>query len=92
MKKLQLSSTAIAIIIATSVNANDEINKNDIETIEVKGNYLKGYSAHRASGASRLALDIIDIPQSVSVITETQMSDYQLNDIDTVLDLSLIHI
>ena len=86
MKKLQLSSTAIAIIIATSVNANDELIKNDIETIEVKGNYLKGYSAHSASGASRLALDIIDIPQSVSVITETQMSDYQLNDIDTVLD------
>ena len=86
MKKLQLSSTAVAIIIATSVNANDEIIKNDIETIEVKGNYLKGYSAHSASGASRLALDIIDIPQSVSVITETQMSDYQLNDIDTVLD------
>lgn len=86
MKKLQLSSLAIAAMLATNTNANEEIKKNDIESIEVKGNYLKGYNAHSASGASRLALDIIDIPQSVSVITETQMSDYQLNDIDTVLD------
>ena len=86
MKKLQLSSLAIAAMLATNTNANEEIKKNDIESIEVKGNYLKGYNAHSASGASRLALDIIDIPQSVSVITDTQMSHYQLNDIDTVLN------
>lgn len=70
---------------AFSVNAENTDSK-ELEVIEVKGTYLEGYHAHTASGASRLALDIKDIPQSVSVITESQMKDYQLNDIDAVLD------
>ena len=71
---------------ATNANANESEDTKDIERIEVNGSYLKGYNAHNASGASRLELDIIDIPQSVSVITDSQMSDYQLKDIDAVLD------
>ena len=70
-----------ALIAAGVANADD-----NIETIEVTGSYLKGYNAHSASGASKLELDIIDIPQSVSVITDSQMDDYKLTDIDSVLD------
>lgn len=76
----------MALLFATNVNANDDVKETELEVIEVKGSYLKGYNAHSASGASRLELDIIDIPQSVSVITDSQMKDYQLNDIDAVLD------
>ncbi|NMP32800.1 TonB-dependent siderophore receptor [Thalassotalea sp. M1531] len=64
----------------------DDAKLSDLEVIEVKGTYLEGYNAHSASGASRLELDIKDIPQSVSVITESQMKDFKLNDIDSVLD------
>lgn len=86
MKELKLSTLAIAILLTTNVYANEDKKDNDIEVIEVKGSYLKGYNAHSASGASRLELDIIDIPQSVSVITASQMKDYHLIDIDSVLD------
>jgi outer membrane receptor for ferric coprogen and ferric-rhodotorulic acid len=58
----------------------------DVENIEVTGSYIAGYGAHTASGASRLDLDIIDIPQSVSVISSAQMQDFQLNDINDALD------
>lgn len=83
---MRLSALSLALILAANVSANDEINENEVEHIEVKGSYLKGYNAHSASGASRLELDIIDIPQSVSVITSNQMKHYQLIDIDSVLD------
>ncbi|WP_420794608.1 TonB-dependent siderophore receptor [Thalassomonas viridans] len=58
----------------------------NIEKIEVKGTYIDGYGAHEVSGASRLDLSIIEIPQSVSVITSAQMQDYQLTDINSALD------
>jgi outer membrane receptor for ferric coprogen and ferric-rhodotorulic acid len=37
-------------------------------------------------GASRLDLSIIEIPQSVSVITSAQMQDFQLKNINAALD------
>ncbi|MDT0605089.1 TonB-dependent siderophore receptor [Thalassotalea sp. W431] len=86
MKNMKLSALSLALLLATNASANDEKNESEIERIEVKGSYLKGYNAHSASGASRLELDIIDIPQSVSVITASQMKDYQLTNIDAVLD------
>ncbi|RCU50066.1 TonB-dependent siderophore receptor [Corallincola holothuriorum] len=58
----------------------------DIERIEVKGSYIQGYNAHSASGASKLELPIIEIPQSVSVITNQQLQDFQLTDINAALD------
>lgn len=58
----------------------------NIEKIHVTGSYLAGYNASTASGASKLELPISDIPQSVSVITSAQMSDFQLTNINSVLD------
>ncbi|WP_220741456.1 TonB-dependent siderophore receptor [Shewanella algidipiscicola] len=58
----------------------------NIEKIEVTGRYIEGYNAHSVSGASRLDLAISDIPQSVSVITDAQLRDFQLNDINAALD------
>ena len=86
MKQVKLSALTMAIMLTTTVSATEVTNESELEVIEVKGSYLKGYNAHSASGASRLELDIIDIPQSVSVITASQMKDYQLIDIDSVLD------
>ncbi|MCW3170958.1 TonB-dependent siderophore receptor [Shewanella sp. FYR11-62] len=69
----------------TPNEAIDQLDPN-VETIEVKGRYIQGYNAHSASGASRLDLAISDIPQSVSVITDAQLRDFQLNDINAALD------
>lgn len=81
----KLTTLASMLLVAMSAQAQQNDDK-EIEKIEVKGSYAKGYGAHDASGASRLDLAIIDIPQSVSVITEAQINDFQLNDINAVLD------
>tara|TARA_R110000744_G_scaffold98591_3_gene190485 strand:+ start:11105 stop:13237 length:2133 start_codon:yes stop_codon:yes gene_type:complete len=70
----------------TLAQTSDKNEAKAIEKIEVTGSYIDGYGAHSASGASRLDLDIFDIPQSVSVITSAQMQDFQLNDISDALD------
>ena len=77
------------LTVFTNMALAQTTNQNDakaIEKIEVTGSYIDGYGAHSASGASRLDLDIFDIPQSVSVITSAQMQDFQLNDINDALD------
>ncbi len=84
-KQMKTQLTTVASLLLVALAAQAEQTK-EIETIEVKGSYAKGYGAHDASGASRLELSIIDIPQSVSVITEAQIDDFQLNDINSVLD------
>nr|WP_232769216.1 TonB-dependent siderophore receptor [Colwellia sp. Bg11-28] len=77
----------ITLTILTTTNAFAEGSKNsDVEKIEVQGTYIEGYGAHEVSGASRLDLSIIEIPQSVSVITGAQMRDFQLSDINAALD------
>jgi len=86
MIRLKFSAVALAITVASVSQAEVNNLEENLEVIEVKGSYLKGYNAHSASGATRLALDIIDIPQSVSVITDSQMQDFKLIDIDSVLD------
>ncbi|ADT92746.1 TonB-dependent siderophore receptor [Shewanella baltica OS625] len=94
MNTLRLSTLYSAIIIALSTAmpsyaddaAPNENTDKKIEKIEVKGSYIAGYNASTASGASKLELPISDIPQSVSVITSAQMSDFQLTNINTVLD------
>ncbi|PKH87688.1 TonB-dependent siderophore receptor [Colwellia sp. Bg11-28] len=85
MKNLPLN--LITLTILTTTNAFAEGSKNsDVEKIEVQGTYIEGYGAHEVSGASRLDLSIIEIPQSVSVITGAQMRDFQLSDINAALD------
>ncbi|GIU52571.1 TonB-dependent siderophore receptor [Shewanella sp. KT0246] len=93
---MKLSPIYLSILCAFSVIQCASAAENDVkdtpdettnlEVIEVKGRYIQGYNAHSASGASRLDLAITDIPQSVSVITEAQMKDFQLTDINSVLD------
>ena len=85
LKTYNLSLITASILFATSSMANDKADKN-IEKIDVQGTYIEGYAANQVSGASRLDLSIIEIPQSVSVITSAQMQDFQLKDINSALD------
>ncbi|MCT8944678.1 TonB-dependent siderophore receptor [Shewanella putrefaciens] len=90
--RLSLLYSAMLLALGTAglSHADDSATNNkttdNIEKIEVKGSYIAGYNASTASGASRLDLAISDIPQSVSVITNAQMSDFQLTNINTALD------
>ncbi|OEG74645.1 TonB-dependent receptor [Shewanella colwelliana] len=96
MKTVKLSPICVALLCSLNIN-NKVLAESDtniieseraqkIETIEVRGRYIDGYNAHSVSGASRLDLAISDIPQSVSVITDAQLRDFQLTDINAALD------
>lgn len=87
VKSFNISLVAASVAFSMQSLAFD-VNNNDkeIEKIEVSGTYIEGYDAHEVSGASRLALSITEIPQSVSVISSAQMADYQLKDINSALD------
>jgi len=85
LKTYNLSLITASILFATSSMANDKADEN-IEKIDVQGTYIEGYAANEVGGASRLDLSIIEIPQSVSVITSAQMQDFQLKDINSALD------
>ncbi|WP_330997839.1 TonB-dependent siderophore receptor [Psychrosphaera haliotis] len=69
---------------------NKAVEKNaasgQIETIQVTGSYIEGYGEEDVNGASRLNLKMVEIPQSVSVISSAQIKDFQLNDINAALD------
>ena len=85
----RLQPLALAVLVtlsATQISKANEINIEEIEKVTVTGSYLEGYNAHSASGASRMELAIEDIPQSVSVITNAQLQDFQLTDINLALD------
>jgi len=86
MKKFTYSAVASALFLATSAYADQNANKEPVEKIEVVGSYIQGYGAHNVSGASKLDLAIIEIPQSVSVISTVQMADYQLTNLNDALD------
>lgn len=96
MKTVKLSPICVALLCSLNIN-NKVLAESDtniieseraqkIETIEVRGRYIDGYNAHSVSGASRLDLAISDIPQSVSVITDAQLRDFQLTDINAAID------
>lgn len=82
--------TTLPLVLMCSLGATGTVLANDeessVEKITVSGSYLEGYNAHSASGASRMELAIKDIPQSVSVITNAQLQDFQLTDVNLALD------
>ncbi|MFC4700189.1 TonB-dependent siderophore receptor [Glaciecola siphonariae] len=83
---LQTLCLSSLFILNIPFDAVAELDDSDIEKIIVTGSYLQGYNAHSASGASRMELAIRDIPQSVSVISNAQIQDFQLTDINVALD------
>jgi len=88
VKKIKFSFIAVYVMCATSSMAFEDVAKNidnNIEKIEVTGTYIEGYAANKVGGASRLDLSVIEIPQSVSVISGAQMADFQLKDVNSAL-------
>lgn len=83
VKSLVTTITLGSTFVASANNLNTQ---ESIEKIEVKGSYIEGYSADDVNGASRLDLKMVEIPQSVSVISSAQLADFKLNDINAALD------
>ena len=88
MQAFKINAVCAATIFAmsNSVYAAESVDTDKIEKIEVKGSYIEGYGADDVNGASRLDLKMVEIPQSVSVISSAQLKDFQLNDINSALD------
>ncbi|WP_448213209.1 TonB-dependent siderophore receptor [Colwellia sp. MEBiC06753] len=66
----------------TETASNDTANDNlkDIETIRIVGSRTQRIS----SGATGLGLDSFDTPQSLSIVEQETISNYQLNDINSL--------
>lgn len=78
---LRLFSVTAALTVATS-HANSPAH---IETIEVTGSQQSPYTTDELQSATKLGLSIKETPQSISVITDTQIHDFGLLDISSVL-------
>ncbi|MBD1388790.1 TonB-dependent siderophore receptor [Neiella sp. HB171785] len=84
-KSTLATAVLLALVSASHAVAEENQSTDQAERIEVRGSYIKGYNAHSASGASKLELPIVEIPQSVTVITAQQIEDFRLTDINDVL-------
>lgn len=57
-----------------------------LDAVVVTGKRLSGYAPGRTSAATRLELSARETPQSVSVVSRTQMDDFALDSVNAVLD------
>lgn len=84
-----LSMTAVADSTSTSDKENPEESPEDqartLDRVEVQGQRA-GYTASDSSTATGLALSLRETPQGLSVATRALMDDFQLNDINAVLN------
>ncbi|RTE86805.1 TonB-dependent siderophore receptor [Lysobacter sp. N42] len=78
----------VAGLPVTAVLAADQGTEDTIEHIEVRGQQQSGYRVQDQQSSSRLDLDMKDTPQMVSVINGERIADFQLNDINSLLENS----
>lgn len=88
---LAQGSLAVAVGVATncpaiaqSDNSNNDKESNAIELIEVYGQRLAPYKALR-SGDDRRGADLADLPQTLSILTQTQIEDSGKTDLKEIL-------
>lgn len=92
--KKSLLSIATIIALSNTILASDKINENStsLGSVDVVSNgdetteHSNSYTIGSMSSATKMNLSILDTPQSVSVITQQQMKDFDLNTINDVLN------
>ncbi|TKB47842.1 TonB-dependent receptor [Thalassotalea mangrovi] len=77
--KFKLTSIAAALIVSNSAIANDH---HDIEKIVVEGRYL----SINESNSVKTPTPIIDVPQSISIITAEQITERGITSIGDIID------
>lgn len=83
-----ISLQFFSVALAQSVDPNDSANNADswlIETIEVTGKKREGYSVPQSSTATRTNTPLIEVPQSVQVITDTLLKEQDLRQLGEAL-------
>ncbi|WP_396587064.1 TonB-dependent siderophore receptor [Bermanella sp. R86510] len=89
--KKQLLVAVISAVSTSMVLAQEEQtqqNSTDLETVVVKGEREKGFLVEQMNTATKLDLSIRQTPQSISVINEQLIDDFQLNTVNDALALT----
>ena len=80
--KFQLTSIAAAVLLSNSVVAQSADNTSSIERVVVEGKYL----SVNQSNSVKTPTPIIDVPQSLSIITAEQITERGFNSIGDIID------
>jgi iron complex outermembrane receptor protein len=80
---MKLNSLYIALL--ASITTNTYANTTDLERIEVKGSYFNDYKVDNANGAMRTSASLLETAQSVTVITDTIISEQLATTLGEVL-------
>lgn len=80
--KFQLTSIAAAILLSHTAVAQNIANETSIEKITVEGKYL----SVNQSNSVKTPTPIIDVPQSLSIITAEQITERGFNSIGDIID------
>ena len=87
IQKTLLAAGILAALASTTTFAEEPQQTDEvIERLKITGEKQEGYNAASAEGATKLGLSIKETPQAVTVITQQQMKDFGLDDINAVLD------
>lgn len=87
IQKTLLAVSVLAALTSTTTFAEEPQQTDDVvERLKITGEKQEGYKASSAEGATKLGLSLKETPQAVTVITQQQMNDFGLNDINAVLD------
>ncbi|MBB1378704.1 TonB-dependent siderophore receptor [Pseudoalteromonas sp. SR43-2] len=80
---MKLNSIYIALL--ASITTSTYANTTDLERIEVKGSYFNDYKVDNANGAMRTSASLLETAQSVTVITDTIISEQLATTLGEVL-------
>ncbi|MDR3444337.1 MULTISPECIES: TonB-dependent siderophore receptor [unclassified Dyella] len=86
---LSLALTAPVLHADDATSAPDATKVKNLEGVQTTATVTgdgDSYTTKAASGATRLPLSLRETPQSVSVVTDQQMKDFNLTNINAVLD------
>ena len=80
---MKLNSLYVALVGAISTSAFAA--PTDLERIEVKGSYFNDYKVDNANGAMRTSASLLETAQSVTVISDTIISEQLATTLGEVL-------
>ncbi|WP_418179682.1 TonB-dependent siderophore receptor [Aliarcobacter lanthieri] len=84
--KIKLAlSVATILAMGVSINANETTKLDAITVKEAQTNPKNSYTIKETSSSTKLDLSLKETPQSISVITQQQIEDQNLQDINDVL-------
>lgn len=78
MKKTQIAALAVVLLVSTLAQAQQE----NLEEVIVKGRYLSSNEVHSV----KTPTPIIDVPQSLSIITADQITEHGITSIADIID------